>query len=101
MALGARSKFGTNMFEPEVFRKQIYCIEESTDIVGTFRRPRSHSVPPVEIRRPGNCAPLPTPSRYAPAAMPKVAVVLPAFHNRLQLLFACRKVVGSFRARGQ
>jgi len=35
------------MFEPEVFRKQMYCIEESTyDIVGSFRRP-------------GDCAPLP------------------------------------------
>jgi len=28
------------MFEPEVFRKQMYCVEESTcDIVGPFRRP--------------------------------------------------------------
>jgi len=28
------------MFEAELFRKQIYCIEESScDIVGTFRRP--------------------------------------------------------------
>jgi len=28
------------MFEPEVFRKHMYYIEESTcDIVGTFRRP--------------------------------------------------------------
>jgi len=28
------------MFEPEVLRKQRYCIEESTcDIVGTSRRP--------------------------------------------------------------
>jgi len=28
------------MFEPEVFRNQIYCVEESTcDIVGTFRLP--------------------------------------------------------------
>jgi len=31
--------FGAPMFEPEVFRKQMYCIEESTgDIVGTVRR---------------------------------------------------------------
>jgi len=38
------------MFEPEVFWKQMYSIEESTcDIVGNFRRP-------------GNCGP----SRYAP-----------------------------------
>jgi len=34
------------MFEPEIFRKQMYCIDESTcDIVGTFRRPHSHSAP--------------------------------------------------------
>jgi len=40
MAPGARSKFGAPMFEPEVFRKQMYCIEESTcDIVVTFLRP--------------------------------------------------------------
>jgi len=36
---GARSKFAAPMFEPEVFRKQMQCIEESTcDNVGTFRR---------------------------------------------------------------
>jgi len=40
MAHGTRSKFGAPVFEPEVFRKQMYCIEESIhDIVGTFRRP--------------------------------------------------------------
>jgi len=35
------------MFEPEVFRKQMYCIEESTcDIVGMFQRPQqSFGVP--------------------------------------------------------
>jgi len=39
---GARSKFGASMLEPEVFPRQICCIEESTcNIVGTFRRPRS------------------------------------------------------------
>jgi len=28
------------MFEPEVFRKHMFCIEDSTcDIVGSFRRP--------------------------------------------------------------
>jgi len=52
MASGARSKFGVPMFEPEVFRKQMYFIEESTcDIVGTFRSPEV-------IRGPRNCAPL-------------------------------------------
>ena len=43
---GARGKkqVWRPMFEPEVFWKQIYCIEESIcDIVGTFRRPRSDS----------------------------------------------------------
>jgi len=33
--------------ETEVFRKQLYCIKESTcDNVGTFRRPRSDSALP-------------------------------------------------------
>jgi len=33
------SKFGALVVEPELFRKQIYCTEESTyDIVGTFWR---------------------------------------------------------------
>jgi len=30
MAPGAGSKFGALMLEPEVLRKQMYCIEEST-----------------------------------------------------------------------
>ena len=55
------------MLEPKLFRKQIYFIEESAcDIVGTLRRPRSHSAPPAAIWRPGNCAPLSLP-RYASA----------------------------------
>jgi len=34
MAPGARSKFGVPMFDPEVLRKQMHCIVESTcDIV--------------------------------------------------------------------
>ena len=34
-----KNKFGAPLVEPELFRKQIYCIEESTcEIVGTFRR---------------------------------------------------------------
>ena len=50
MAPGTRSKFGAPMFGLEFFWKQIYCIEESTcDIVGTFRRPRSHSAPTAVI----------------------------------------------------
>jgi len=59
MAPGARSKFGVPVFDREVFRKQMVCIEESiSNIVGTFRRPHSHSAPLTVIRRPGNCASL-------------------------------------------
>jgi len=40
MAPGAKSKLGAPVAEPEVFRKQMYGIAESTsDIVGTSRRP--------------------------------------------------------------
>jgi len=60
------------ILEPEVFRQQMYCIEECVcDIVGIFWRPRNHSAPlqylsaPRVIPRPGNCAPLSL--RYAPA----------------------------------
>jgi len=41
------------MFEFEVFRKQMYWIEENIcDIFWTFWRPRSHSALPVVIRGP-------------------------------------------------
>jgi len=41
MTPGARNKF-----EPEVFGKQMYCMEESIcEIIGTFGVPRSHSAP--------------------------------------------------------
>jgi len=60
------------IFEPEVFRKHMYCIEECTyDIIEILWRTRNHSAPsqyfstPRVIRRPGNCAPFPL--RYAPA----------------------------------
>jgi len=49
MVPGVRSEFGTPKFEPEVFRKQMYCIEESTcDILepsALIRRPHSDSAP--------------------------------------------------------
>jgi len=52
-ARGVRNKFGALMFEPDVFRKHMYRINESIcDIVGTFRRP------PV-IRRAGIMPPCP------------------------------------------
>jgi len=44
------------MFAPEVFRKQMHCIDESTcDTVGLFGAARSHSGPV-------SCAPLALPS---------------------------------------
>jgi len=68
MALWARSKFGTPMFEPEIIWNQMHCIEESTcDTVGTLRHRRSISELSAVIRRlhsdsaPRNCAPLAPP----------------------------------------
>jgi len=53
MAPGARNMFGAHMFEPEVFRKQMYCFGKSDyDIVVTFW-------PPAVIRRQGNFVPFP------------------------------------------
>jgi len=47
------------MFEP-AFRKQMYCIEESTcDFVGTFRRSTQSFGPLRGDSAPGNCALLP------------------------------------------
>ena len=65
MATGASSKFGAPIFETEVFRKQMYCIEESIcGIVWSFRRPLQRFVAPVVIR-PGELCPL-APPHYAP-----------------------------------
>jgi len=47
------------MFEIEIFRKQMHCIEESTcDMVGTFLRPPQCFGAPIVTLRPENCAPL-------------------------------------------
>jgi len=44
MAPVVRCKFGAPIFEPKVFRKQMYCIEESIwNIIGTFRCSRSQA----------------------------------------------------------
>jgi len=43
------------MFATEVFRKPMYCIEESAcDIVGIFGRPEQLFAAPAVIRRPHN-----------------------------------------------
>jgi len=36
MAPGARSNFGAPMFEPEVFRQQMYCTEVLVTLLGLF-----------------------------------------------------------------
>ena len=59
------SKFGAPMVEPELFRKQIYCTEESTcDIVGTFRRPQWLGARGIAPHLP--------PLRYAPVLFIKI-----------------------------
>ena len=59
-----KEKFGAPMFEPEIFRKHMYCIEESTCEWRLFGAPCCQSAPPAVIPRLGNCAPFPP--RYAP-----------------------------------
>ena len=60
MAPRTTNKFGAPMFDPELFRKQIYCIQGSTcDTFGAFRRPGI--VPPA-------------PPRYAPAWLSNFAL---------------------------
>jgi len=67
----SQSKFDAPMFETVVFRKQMYCIEESAcDIVGNFLCPPQWFGAPIVICRPKNCAdPLPPP-RCAPDLIP-------------------------------
>ena len=100
MAPGARSKFGTPKFEPEVFRKQIYCIEESTcDIFGMFWLSRQWFGAPAVIRRPhndsalGNCAP-PGPARYAPGVDDAQSCCVHAY--RLSRIFTPTKIQWEF-----
>jgi len=53
---------GAPIFEPEVFRKEIHCVEESScEIVKTFRCPQQTFCAPIMIRRLGNLPPVVTP----------------------------------------
>jgi len=75
------------MFEPEVFRKQMYSIEESTcDIFGTFRRP-------VIIWRPANYAPLLTPCTLANnlPVSDKNAMSVPPFQSWTEFFLTTEK----------
>ena len=61
------------MFEPEVYRKQMCCIEEGAcDIVVTFWRLHNHSAPRAVFQRPQSDSASvelrpPCPLRYVPA----------------------------------
>jgi len=58
MAPGVRNKYGAPMFEPEVFRKQIYCFEDSTcDVVRTFPRAPAFIQRPHSDSGPGELCP--------------------------------------------
>jgi len=59
-----RSKFGALMFETEVFRKQMYCIEESTCEIVDFL------APPAVIWRPNSDS---APRKLRPACSPRYA----------------------------
>jgi len=63
MAPGQEAIFLPPVFETEVFRKQMYCIEVLMTLLGLFGAPQSFDAL-ILIRRPGNCAPYPR--RYAP-----------------------------------
>jgi len=76
----ARSKFVAPMFEPEVFLKQVYCIEESTcDIVGTFRRPEQSFGAPIVIVSRGMGPPFPL---VTPRVPKDPGGFLPSFSTR-------------------
>jgi len=45
------------MFEPEVFRKQMYCTEVLVTLLGLLGAPQSFGA--FMVRRLGNCAPCP------------------------------------------
>jgi len=86
---GARSKFGASMFETEVFRKQIYCVEESTcDIFGTFiRPPQRFGAPAVIWRNHGGSAPGKLCPRYAPVLTCRIhSLWLRERHNTFVIL---------------
>ena len=79
---GQEAKFGAPVLETEFFRKQIYCIEESScDIVRAFWRSSQPFGIPAVIWRPysdsvpEDCAPVDPP----PSLRPEPAVSLPHF----------------------
>ena len=70
------------MFETEVFRKQMFCVEESTcDIVGTFLCPPQWFCTPIVTWRLENCAPL------APLVTPLHAMI--GWYRQVIFTVAC------------
>jgi len=68
------------MFQPEVFRKQMYCIEESTVLVsfsGIFRSPRSHLAPIALI---GATVVIWHQESYAPLCLPSLRPCMHTFY---------------------
>ena len=92
--LGQGASFATPMFEPEVFRKQMCCIEERICDITTpavIRRPHSDW-------RPGNCAPI-VPPRYAPGASCIREGILheaETVNSEKNSVFLCRSVLSVF-----
>jgi len=73
----------------------MYRIEENTfDIVWTFWRPRSHSVLPVVIPRPGNYSPLPP--LVTPLRPQKCQLVLLGFEKNEKAAVANEDIVSEF-----
>jgi len=71
MTPGTRSKSDDPMFEPEVFRKQMFCIEENTcDIVWDFSAPPAVVQDPHSDSLPGELC-LPWPPSFRPCSPKK------------------------------
>jgi len=85
MAPRARNKFCAHIFEPDVFRKQLYCIEDSTcDIAETFLCPRSDSAPGELFP----LAPLVTPSCTTVTGNEQISL----FFTVKQYSFPCKNI---------
>jgi len=91
MAPRQRSKFGAPLCEPEVFRKQMYCIEESSLLVSLLELFGA----PIVIHRPG-IAPL-FPPRYAPKDRFNEVITFEIFAARQLVSLAERRVANRLK----
>jgi len=90
MAPGTRSKFGAPMFEPEIFRKHIHCIEESTcelsqcwdfSVLPAVISPSNSNSAPGEL----------CPPRYAPGHWAMFWILQP-YMSKLLVVLVCQEV---------